>query len=343
MSRFFGTMLLVGVVLMGGWALYHHEKISTFGDLVALAREQFLNRHQNESSGVPAEMVGFSSTMPDRDASTPTRVARLPQSRVDLPPPNIIRVATFKLKSRQKNPAQRRQLLADICGKFDVVAIQDADKSGIVSRVVHELNSRGGEYRYLDRRDAERTFAMIFNQRTLILDQSHWYSVNDPENLMQHEPLVAWFRARNAPYDQAFSFTLVNVQLNERRPDRELALFNELFRAIRADGRGEDDIVIAGDFGCGDRGLCKIEQTGGLSWAISNQPTNTQNDAQYDNIVFNETATIEFTGNSDVYDFLKYHNLTLIDALNVSERLPVWCDFSTLEGHSPGRVYQPIH
>ena len=59
---------------------------------------------------------------------------------------------------------------------------------------------------------------------------------------------------------------------------------------------------------------------------------------QYDNIVFHSQATREFIGRGGVDDFLREHNLSMEEALEVSDHLPVWAEFSVYEGGEPGRV-----
>src|SRR5204863_6411769 len=60
--------------------------------------------------------------------------------------------------------------------------------------------------------------------------------------------------------------------------------------------------------------------------------------AQYDNLVFDRTATQEFLGRSGVFDFLREYNLSEAQAKQVSDHLPVWAEFSIYEGGVPGRV-----
>jgi hypothetical protein len=223
-----------------------------------------------------------------------------------------------------------------------VVAIQNTGQTNLVPNLIGQLNTRGNDFVFVDRKDGAGNLAIVFNQQTLILDQQQWYTVNDPDNLMSNEPLVAWFRVRNAPPELAFTFTLANCQLDPSRPDLELAYLGELFRAIRDDGRGEDDVIMVGDFNAGDRGLNAIEYKTGLKCAIVGIPTNTQNSAQLDNILYNPQATNEFTGNRGVYDFMRQFNMTLADALDVSTHMPVWAEFSIYEGHSPGRVSEAL-
>ena len=128
------------------------------------------------------------------------------------------------------------------------------------------------------------------------------------------------------------------MRLDSRSPDRELVYLSELFRAIRDDGRGEDDVIIAGNFNAGDRGLQPIEQKAGLTWVISGTSTNTNRTAQYDNVVFNPAATVEFNQRGGVFDFMKHYNLRLADAKRVSSHLPVWAEFNLQEGNASPAV-----
>ena len=177
--------------------------------------------------------------------------------------------------------------------------------------------------------------AIVFNRQTLELDQAQWYTVNDPDDLMTREPLVAWFRTRGVKSEEAFTFTLVNVKIDSKRSGRELVYLGELFRAIRNDGRGEDDILMAGDFHAGDQQLQPMRKRAGLTWVVSNRPTGTRNKGQFDNLIFNETATVEFTGRGGVFDFMRHYNMRLDDALEISEHLPVWAEFSIYENGTP--------
>ncbi len=57
-----------------------------------------------------------------------------------------------------------------------------------------------------------------------------------------------------------------------------------------------------------------------------------------DEILFSGPATVEFNGKVGVYDFLRQHNLSLEQALEVSDHLLIWAEFSAIEGAEPGRI-----
>ncbi len=310
---------------------------------------------------------------------TPAQQATLQQLPIRESPKfatNVIRIASFKLN---ENIADSRsvpaiELLADICRRYDAVAFQEIGVDGDewLAWLTDRMNTSGAtgspnppsakqnqsDYSYISDRSFGRgqsaptsvvRSAVLFNRRTLELDPPQWYTVNDPDGILSQEPLVACFRTRGPAVDQAFTFSLVNVTIDGKRPERELAYLGELFRAIRDDGRGEDDIVIVGDFHAGDRELQPMRKRAGLTWVVSNHPTDTLKTSQSGNLVFNEVATVEFTGRGGVFDFMRHYNLRLDDALRISEHMPVWAEFSVFEGaarnvspiqaqNDPGRV-----
>ena len=159
----------------------------------------------------------------------------------------------------------------------------------------------------------------------------HTYTVSDPDNVLVREPLVGWFRSRTVAPNDAFTFTVANIQLDDQRLGNELAYLGNLYDAIRRDGRGEDDVIIVGDFKSGDRALKTAQKRYGMTWVISDTATNTMNDTQSDNLVFNQMATLEFTGNGGVIDFLKAYKLGFRDAMSISQHMPVWAEFSAYE------------
>jgi len=359
MKRFLKTMVLALLLVAGAWALYHRDQIHSVSDVFSLARQHFIDEAGIETSLETQPAAPQPSATPPlsgQSASTPApgEQPSLPRAAIPFRQVSIsdtsreaaavvgetIRVASFKIHGKGKlNDRKRIQNLAEIIRQFDVVAIQDDDQRDMTSQVVNYLNQNGmGDYRFVDRRDRNRTFAIVFNQDSIILDHSHWYSVNDPDRLLTHEPLVAWFRARKAPADEAFTFTLVNLELNAEKAEQELGQLANLFLAIREDGRGEDDVLIAGNFKCGDEVLVETKGSDLLNWVVAGKATNTESTAQMDNIIFNRRATVEYTGKSGVYDFMSRLNTTLSSALTISKSMPVWGEFSIKEGQSSGRI-----
>ncbi len=268
------------------------------------------------------------------------------------PPPanpgETIRVATFNIQvfgtSKSQKPAVM-DILARIVRQFDIVAVQEirAIDQDILPNFVELINAPGLYYDYvigprLGRTVSKEQYAFIFNQATIEVDRQQLYTVNDPEDLLHREPLVGWFRARGPAPEQAFTFSLINIHTDPDETDQELDILDDVFRVVQRDGRGEDDVILLGDLNVDDRHLGQLGQVSGITWTISGVPTNTRGTAQYDNILFDSRATQEFTGRAGVFDFMRQYNLTIDEANEVSDHLPIWAEFSVFEGGRIGQV-----
>ena len=377
-SRFLKTLLLAAVIVGGIWILVNRDRIRQPEDVLILLNETFSSQDVsarqpefnpanpvNSGAANPGAFLpsGFSKSGPGFSSSPARQVAT-----------NVIRVASFKLNPKisttQGNVSL--DLVADICRRYDLIAFQEVDSqdNNWLARLTDRMNQMGSagtigntanpngtlsnkrsDYFFMSDRDHNpgrpTQSAIVFNRQTLELDQSKWYSVNDPDNLLQRKPIVAWFRARGPRPEQSLTFTFANVKIDAARPEEELLYLGQLFRAIRNDGRGEDDVLIVGDFNAGEPGLQPIRKMDGLTWVVSKPSTHSKGPALFDNLVFNETATVEFTGRGGVFDFMRHYNLRLDDASRISDHMPVWAEFSIFEGLSaksptvlgtPGRV-----
>ncbi len=279
----------------------------------------------------------------------------------------VVRLAVFKLneKAPYLKSDEPVRLVAEICRQYDVVTLQNISRTDTtwikrVTDLMNQMGSVGTQHQLLagqrrrssyvaisdrSRRSGRTQTVIIFNQQTVQLDHSKWYVVDDPDGMFKHDPMVAWFRCLGAPAEQAFTFTLACLEIDNEQPAKELQQLGTLMRAIRTDGRGEDDVIFVGDFQADDRGLGAIRHQAGLSWVLSNRFTNVQQNRQFDNIVFSETPTTEFTGRGGVINFIQKYGLQYADGLALAQRLPIWAEFSIYEnGHNgqqpqiPGRI-----
>jgi len=277
--------------------------------------------------------------------------ARDGESLTSLPPAQqkgSIRIASFNIQvfgtSKAKKPLVM-DVLAGIVRNFDIVAIQEirCKDQDLIPSFIDLINSTGRRYDYvigprLGRTSSKEQYAFLYDMETIEVDRSQLYTVADPDDLLHREPRVGWFRVRGVAPDQAFTFSLVNIHTDPDETDQELDTLDDVFRVVRDDGRQEDDVIILGDLNVDDRHLGELGQISGMTWVISATPTNTRGTAQYDNIVFQSQATREFTGRGGVFDFLRQYNLSVEEALEVSDHLPVWAEFSSYEGGQPGRI-----
>jgi hypothetical protein len=178
-------------------------------------------------------------------------------------------------------------------------------------------------------------FAFLYDTERVDMDRYQLYTVDDPSDQLEYEPLVAWFRTRQVPEDLAFTFSLVNVRINPERVDSELPLLPELVRTVLHDGRDEDDIILAGDFSCSSQRMGNLRRIG-MACALEEVVTTIASHEMLDNILFPAKGTDEFLGRAGTIDILRQFNLTAEQAYQVSNHMPVWAEFSALEGGVPG-------
>jgi hypothetical protein len=86
-----------------------------------------------------------------------------------------------------------------------------------------------------------------------------------------------------------------------------------------------------GDLNADDRQLCQRMEESGVRCALAGIPTNMRGTKQYDNLLFHARSTTEFTGRAGVFDLASEYRLDLQQALEISDHLPVWAEFSVYE------------
>jgi deoxyribonuclease-1-like protein len=314
------SVLILAALLYGGyWFLQRYQ-------LEGLDKISVRPRTASNSTGPSGESY----------ASAPVREAA------------SVRLASFNIQvfGRTKlDKPEVMQVLAETVRKFDLVAIQEVRSTtdDILPRFVEMINSTGRHYDFvigprLGRTNSKEQYAFVFDTQTIEVDRSSIYTVDDRDNLFQRPPLVSSFRVRGPPPDQAFTFTLIDIHTEPDEAEAEINALAQVYRAVRNDGRGEDDIILMGDLNADEKKFGLLKQLPNISWVISGVPTNTRGSKTYDNIIFDRAATVEYTGRAGVFDIMREYNLTLNQALEVSDHFPIWAEFSSYEGGTPGRL-----
>jgi endonuclease/exonuclease/phosphatase family metal-dependent hydrolase len=190
----------------------------------------------------------------------------------------------------------------------------------------------------LGRSNSTEQYAFLYDTAAIEVNRGSIFTVNDPEDLLHREPLVAMFRVRGPPPEQAFTFVLVNIHTDPDQAQAETSTLALVYQAVRRASNGEDDIIVLGDLNVDDKHLGELGRLDGVQPIVRGVFTNTKQNAQYDNIIRHQPSTTEFSGRWGVYDVQRLHNLTLDQALQVSDHLPIWAEFSAYESATPGRV-----
>ncbi|MEZ6153774.1 MAG: hypothetical protein R3C09_27050 [Pirellulaceae bacterium] len=258
-----------------------------------------------------------------------------------------VRIASFHLPALGPallNKPHVVQMLIAILRQYDVVALQgiQSSRDDVLPMIIDKLNQSGRRYDYLigprvGRAAPHHQFAYVFDTDKLETDRFALYSVDDPEDLMNCEPLVAWFRCKGVPQRDAFTFSLVNILIDPNFADAERSILPGLIDAVVQDGRNEDDWILLGDFAGGNAQLSMLDAAS-VRFALSDIPTDVAGTRMLDTLLFSARATTEFTGRAGAFDFLRKYNLSIERALEVSPHMPVWAEFSSIEGAQPGRI-----
>ena len=299
-----GLAILVGIALGGGWLIFDGSSIEKLQGMA--------------ESVTPA--IGLAPKNAKRDKTA------------------TLKLATFQLNKYARADSENKAVVArlgNLLREFDIVALQGIkyDDPNVIPRFLNRVNESGSKYNVLASppQDQHR-LAFVYDTETVLADRIHWYLVNDPQDLLVIDPFVANFRAKGAGEDEAFTFTLINAQLTPQAFEQESRVLEQVFREVRNDGRGEDDVILMGGFHAPADSLKPLVDVAGVIWAIRDLPTNTEGNRQFDNLIFHRHNTDEFTGQSGVFDFLREYNLSLQEALEISDHLPAWAEFSIFEG-----------
>ena len=257
---------------------------------------------------------------------------------------DTIRIASFNIQTfgpSKVGKPEVMELLVRIIRQYDIVAIQEvrSKNQDVLQKLKDALNATGRQYELVNgprvgRTKSKEQYIYVFDRTTIEVDRSASYTVEDPDDLLHRPPFVAWFRVRGPPPDEAFTFKLVNVHTDPDEVSYEMEALDNVFFGVRRDGRGEDDVIMLGDFNADDSQFGPLGQTAGITAAISGKKTNTRRTRQYDNVIFQLPASSEYTGRSGVFDFMRKYNLSLEQALVVTDHLPVWAEFSKRESGS---------
>jgi len=256
-----------------------------------------------------------------------------------------IRIGTFNIQVFGLTKSQKPEVLkvlADVVRKFDVLAIQEirTKDERVIPAFLAWVNSTGRKYNYIigprvGRTISQEQYLYVYDTETISLTPDSSYSMSDPADRLHRAPLVTHFRAISQTNQPGFSFSLVNIHTDPDETRTELDAMGDVFMALMNSGGQEDDIIVLGDLNVAPNKGGRLATIPGITWVIHDQMTNTRRTKLYDNIVFEGNRTNEYTGRKGVLDLESEYQLTREQALEVSDHLPVWAEFSAVEFAQP--------
>ncbi len=272
-------------------------------------------------------------------------------------PSDAIRIASYNIQVFGATKMQNTMvidILAQVIRHFDIVAIQEirSKDDQLLPTFVATVNADGSRYDFvigprLGRTAQTEQYAFVYDTNRIEVDRSSVSSMSDPSDALHREPLVARFRTRTGNTGPPFSFWLVNIHTDPDEVPAEINVLAGVFQVMQTAHPDEDDVILLGDLNASDREFGQLGQLPGIAWAVTGTTTNTRKTKMYDNILFSRFATTEYTGRWGVVDIQSVFGLTLDQALQVSDHLPVWAEFRAWESPAidntarmPGRFFQ---
>ena len=153
-----------------------------------------------------------------------------------------VRIASFNVHALGPTKLAKphvSETLIRILRQYDVVALQSIQSSrdDILPILTERLNQSGRRYDYLigprvGNQESREQFAFVFDTNRIETDRFQLYTIEDPENLVIYDPLVAWFRCKEPPPERAFTFSIVNVHLVATELNDERQLLPSIIQAV---------------------------------------------------------------------------------------------------------------
>lgn len=311
---------------------------------VAEIVDQVIGTNAKSSPNDPRGTAGqLASTLVARPASTMTPMS--------LRPTDTVTIATFNIQvfgeSKMSKPAVV-DVLAKTVRQFDLIAIQEirAQADNIIPDFVDAINADGSRYDFLIGERIGRTvsteqYAYVFDTRRIEYERGAAGTMADRNDLLHREPFVARFRARTPSPQNGFTFWLVNTHTDPDEVPEEVAALAEVFTVMLSARPDEDDVILLGDLNADHTQMGPLGQIPGIQAVVRpGVMTNTRKTKAYDNILFDSRRTAEYTGRWGVVDLEAAFGLSREQALDVSDHLPVWAEFSVWEANHVGQLSQ---
>lgn len=254
---------------------------------------------------------------------------------------DTVTIATFNIQvfgTSKSKDARVMDILAKTVRHFDVVAIQEvrSKDQSLIPEFVERINDDGAHYRHLigprqGRTSSKEQYAFIYNAATIEPINGSMRSVGASNDRLHRPPLVARFRVRGPPVNEAFTFTLINTHTDPDETKTEIPALRDVYNFVRRSDAGEDDVILLGDLNAKQKKIRKLGWPNSIHCVIKTRNTNTRETESYDNLLFAHATTAEYTGRFGVLNLKTEFDLTLKQALRVSDHMPVWAVFSSRE------------
>ncbi|MDO4585718.1 MAG: hypothetical protein Q4C95_00310 [Planctomycetia bacterium] len=255
----------------------------------------------------------------------------------------IIRIASWNLYPFDLNKLtdiKKSQRIAQLFLEFDIIAVQGirSKNQTVLDGMIYLLKQNGGNYDYAYSSTISKSseyLAYFYNQDRIQLDRETLVDLSDSEGRLTYPALIASFRPLASDVNRAFTFSLVNIWIDPKREAKDRNALLNIYQTVRNTtgrfGIAEDDVILLGCFNAPILEIGDLSRAAQLVAVHIDKATH-WNGTSFDNICFNEKATVEYIERYGVVDLSHYFNISEDAAKEISDHRPIWADFSIFEG-----------
>jgi endonuclease/exonuclease/phosphatase family metal-dependent hydrolase len=250
-----------------------------------------------------------------------------------------IKIASFNIQifgQSKINKPEVMNILAKIIKKYDIVAVQEvrSDEQNVIPALLNLVNDADTQYDYviserLGRTGSKEQYAFVYNTKTVSLIPESSYVVDDPDDVFEREPFVAFFRSGN------FDFKIVNNHIKPDDAEEELKQLAVVANGIY-DSSSEKDIIVLGDMNAdgsyfNEDNLAVILPLWIQLIGNDKDTTVAVSDNTYDRMMTRDTTSnVEYTGTSGVFKWDTEYGVTDTTFIKkVSDHYPIYAEFRT--------------
>ncbi|MBW2968618.1 endonuclease/exonuclease/phosphatase family protein [Candidatus Woesearchaeota archaeon] len=251
--------------------------------------------------------------------------------------PNIT-IASFNIRKFSDTSRNDEELdkITEVLKQFDLIAVQEIiGDVKILNRTVEMLAKKGKKYNFVVSEPMgnvqKERYAFLFNKKLTLVGKPKIYY--DKYDKFIREPYFASFKSGEFDFDIFTVHILYGDNAYDREPEmRQIA---NVYSYYQENDAVENDLILTGDFN-----TRPWDDNFDYIWAIPNvkvvirdgESTIGKYGNLYDNIIFTESSTQEYTGLNRIYTFDKILELEQEEARNkVSDHRPVYAVFCTGE------------
>jgi len=251
--------------------------------------------------------------------------------------PNIT-IASFNIRKFSDTSRNDEELdkITEVLKQFDLIAVQEIiGDVKILNRTVEMLAKKGKKYNFVVSKPVgnvqKERYAFLFNKKLTLVGKPKIYY--DKYDKFIREPYFASFKSGEFDFDIFTVHILYGDNAYDREPEmRQIA---NVYSYYQENDAVENDLILTGDFN-----TRPWDDNFDYIWAIPNvkvvirdgESTIGKYGNLYDNIIFTESSTQEYTGLNRIYTFDKILELEQEEARNtVSDHRPVYAVFCTGE------------